>query len=167
MSLPPSSNPIVLPHNRNPGGPGPPGTSGPPSGPAVGPTGIPYGHLPSFMPGLASLVEELDCRLLLVLRDGRHLVGIFRTFDQFSNLVFEDVFERRILHVEGTTYFTDIPLGLYIIRGENMVLLGKVPENDNHGSMKKVSLEEFEDLNSKEHRRDNRAEWDFDTDLVA
>ena len=39
-------------------------------------SGIPYGHVPSFLPGSASLVEQLDRRLLIVLRDGRHLIGV-------------------------------------------------------------------------------------------
>ncbi len=33
---------------------------------------------PSFFPGAASLFEQLDKRLLMVLRDGRHLVGTLR-----------------------------------------------------------------------------------------
>lgn len=32
-------------------------------------------------------MEQLDKRLLVVLRDGRHLVGVMRSFDQFSNMV--------------------------------------------------------------------------------
>mmetsp|Transcript_25508 Transcript_25508/g.57238 ORF Transcript_25508/g.57238 Transcript_25508/m.57238 type:complete len:88 (-) Transcript_25508:527-790(-) len=40
------------------------------------------------LPGAASLVEELDKRLLVVLRDGRNLVGVMRSFDQFSNMVY-------------------------------------------------------------------------------
>jgi len=36
----------------------------------------PYGHLPSFLPGASSLIEQLDKRLLVVLRDGRHLIGV-------------------------------------------------------------------------------------------
>ena len=39
------------------------------------------------LPGAASLLEQLDKRLLVVLRDGRHLVGVMRSFDQFSNMV--------------------------------------------------------------------------------
>jgi hypothetical protein len=39
-------------------------------------SGIPYGHVPGYLPGSSSLVEELDQRLLMVLRDGRHLVGV-------------------------------------------------------------------------------------------
>ena len=34
---------------------------------------VPYGTVPGFLPGAASLVEQLDKRLLVVLRDSRHL----------------------------------------------------------------------------------------------
>jgi hypothetical protein len=39
-------------------------------------SGVPFGHVPAFLPGSASLVEELDQRLLIVLRDGKHLIGV-------------------------------------------------------------------------------------------
>lgn len=39
-------------------------------------TGIPFGHVPAYLPGSSSLVEELDARVLVVLRDGRHLLGV-------------------------------------------------------------------------------------------
>lgn len=77
-------------------------------------------------PGLA-LVEELDKRLLVQLRDGRKILGILRSFDQFANLVMEDAVERIIV---GTQY-AEVPLGLYIVRGENVVLLGEIdPSKD-------------------------------------
>lgn len=53
------------------------GRSGPSSQPSKLPmSGVPYGHLPAFLPGSASLVEQLDRRMMIVLRDGRHLVGV-------------------------------------------------------------------------------------------
>jgi len=54
------------------------------------------------LPGAASLVEELDKRLLVVLRDGRNLVGVMRSFDQFSNMVLEDTHERHIANGAST-----------------------------------------------------------------
>ncbi|CAK4703129.1 unnamed protein product [Aphanomyces euteiches] len=75
-------------------------------------------------PGVTSLVEQLDKQMLVVLRDGRHLVGMIRSFDQYSNIVLEETCER---HVVGNTY-CDIPLGLYIIRGENIVLMGELDQ---------------------------------------
>ena len=73
---------------------------------------------------VASLVEELDKKLLVVLRDGSKILGTLRSFDQFANIVLENAVERVIV---GQSY-SDIPLGLCIVRGENVVLMGEVDE---------------------------------------
>ena len=39
-------------------------------------SGVPFGHVPAYLPGASSLVEELDQRILLVLRDGKHIIGV-------------------------------------------------------------------------------------------
>ena len=52
------------------------------------------------MAGAASIVDDLDKRIMVILRDGRHLIGILRSFDQFMNLIIEDTFER--IAVRGT-----------------------------------------------------------------
>jgi U6 snRNA-associated Sm-like protein LSm1 len=72
-------------------------------------------------PGTA-LVEELDQKLLIQLRDGRKIIGVLRSFDQFANMVLEHAVERIIV---GNLY-SDIPLGIYLLRGENLVLMGQV-----------------------------------------
>ena len=59
---------------------------------------------------------------MVVLRDGRKIIGTMRCFDQFSNIVLEQALERVIVG----TKFGDVPLGLYVIRGENVVLLGQL-----------------------------------------
>lgn len=121
--------------------------------------------------------------MLVVLRDGRHLVGTLRTFDQFSNMVMEDTSERRILVVtkdedETICYQTDIKLGLYIVRGDSVVLMGEVDGDEqqleNDGKIRIVSLEEFEQLEEEETKRKEESgevidtiNWDFDMDLVA
>ncbi|KAL8522620.1 hypothetical protein ACS0TY_012674 [Phlomoides rotata] len=69
-----------------------------------------------------SLASYLDRKILVLLRDGRKLLGILRSFDQFANAVIESGCERIIV---GDLY-CDIPLGLYVIRGENVVLLGEL-----------------------------------------
>jgi len=61
-------------------------------------------------------------RVLVVLRDGRHLVGLMRSFDQFSNFVLEETAERWYV---GDMY-GDVRLGLYVLRGENVVMLGEL-----------------------------------------
>ena len=135
-------------------------------------------------------MEQLDRRLLVVLRDGRHLVGTLRSFDQFGNMVLEDTSERRILVIKKSSdeddkesticYQTDIQLGLYVLRGDVVVLMGEVdPEEDaqevsNDGRIKNVSFEEFEQLEEDETKRRKisgevaeEIDWDFDMDLVA
>ncbi|XP_074580840.1 sm-like protein LSM1B [Curcuma longa] len=69
-----------------------------------------------------SLASYLDKKLLVLLRDGRKLLGILRSFDQFANVVLEGACERVIV---GDLY-CDILLGLYVIRGENVVLIGEL-----------------------------------------
>ena len=70
-----------------------------------------------YLPGTASLLEELDKRLMVLLRDGRTLIGYLRSVDQFANLVLHRCIER--IHV-GSDY-GDIPRGVFIVRGENVV----------------------------------------------
>ncbi|XP_055836127.1 sm-like protein LSM1B [Solanum dulcamara] len=69
-----------------------------------------------------SLASYLDKKLLMLLRDGRKLLGTLRSFDQFANAVLEGACDRVIV---GDLY-CDIPLGIYIIRGENVVLIGEL-----------------------------------------
>lgn len=94
----------------------------------------------SYLPGTASLLEELDKKLMVLLRDGRTLIGFLRSVDQFANLVLHHCIER--IHV-GDAY-GDIPRGVFIVRGENVVLLGEIEEREEVRSrLRKVSLEEI------------------------
>lgn len=68
----------------------------------------------------ASLVDLLGKSVLILLRDGRKLIGDLLSFDQYSNIVVSNTAERKVI---GGKYF-DEPLGLYVIRGENVVLIG-------------------------------------------
>lgn len=60
--------------------------------------------------------------MIVVLRDGSNLVGYLRSVDQFANLVLHMTVERIFV---GDKY-GDIPRGVYIVRGENVVLLGEI-----------------------------------------
>jgi U6 snRNA-associated Sm-like protein LSm1 len=60
--------------------------------------------------------------MLVVLRDGRKLHGVLRSYDQFANLVLEDTIER----VYYGNAFAENRHGLFLIRGENVVLLGEI-----------------------------------------
>lgn len=79
-------------------------------------------------------------KLMILLRDGRTLIGYLRSVDQFANLVLhkaigkcsQDVYRRwdwfdwilERIHV-GDKY-GDMERGIFIIRGENVVLLGEI-----------------------------------------
>lgn len=81
----------------------------------------------------------------MVLRDGRKYIGVLRSYDQFgpslappvvlssfpsspsflaANLVLSGSFER--LYHPPTCTFADIPRGVFLIRGENVVLIGEI-----------------------------------------
>ncbi|VDN01912.1 unnamed protein product [Thelazia callipaeda] len=77
-----------------------------------------------YLPGAVSLLEQLDKKLLVVLRDGRTLIGYLRTIDQYANLVLHETLER--IHVD--TYYGDINRGIFVIRGDNVVLAGEIDE---------------------------------------
>ncbi|XP_060576592.1 U6 snRNA-associated Sm-like protein LSm1 [Ruditapes philippinarum] len=101
----------------------------------------------NYLPGTASLIEEIDKKLLVVLRDGRTLIGILRSIDQFANLVLHRTIER--IHV-GRKY-GDIPRGIFIVRGENVVLLGEVDvENENSLPLDEVPIDEILEMQREE-----------------
>ena len=55
----------------------------------------------NYMPGTASLIGEVDKQLMVVLRDGRCLIGYLRSIDQYANLLLSSCVER--VHV-GNKY---------------------------------------------------------------
>lgn len=65
-----------------------------------------------------SVVEKL----MVLLRDGRTLIGFLRSVDQYANLLLQQTVER--IHVGKK--FGDIPRGVFLVRGENVVLLGEI-----------------------------------------
>lgn len=94
----------------------------------------------NYMPGTASLIEDIDKKHLVLLRDGRTLIGFLRSIDQFANLVLHQTVER--IHV-GKKY-GDIPRGIFVVRGENVVLLGEIDlEKESDTPLQQVSIEEI------------------------
>eukprot|EP01128_Nolandella_sp_AFSM9_P000916 TRINITY_DN11040_c0_g1_i1.p1 TRINITY_DN11040_c0_g1~~TRINITY_DN11040_c0_g1_i1.p1 ORF type:complete len:151 (-),score=42.04 TRINITY_DN11040_c0_g1_i1:195-611(-) len=69
-----------------------------------------------------SLVELVDKKILCNLRDGRNLIGTMRSFDQYANVVIEDCVERIFVGMK----YCEKPLGTFIVRGDNVVLLGEM-----------------------------------------
>ncbi|KAJ8953169.1 hypothetical protein NQ318_017197 [Aromia moschata] len=97
--------------------------------------------------GTAHLLDELDKKLMVLLRDGRTLIGYLRSVDQFANLVLHKTIER--IHV-GNEY-GDIPRGVFIVRGENVVLLGEIDtEKEDELPLIEVSVDDILDAQRKE-----------------
>ncbi|XP_054167255.1 U6 snRNA-associated Sm-like protein LSm1 [Oppia nitens] len=93
-------------------------------------------------PGNTSLLEELDKKLMVLLRDGRTLIGYLRSIDQFANLVLHQTIER--IYVDNK--YGDIPRGIFLIRGENMVLCGEIDTKKETPDLVKVAVEEILEL---------------------
>jgi U6 snRNA-associated Sm-like protein LSm1 len=98
----------------------------------------------TFLPGTVSLVEEVDHRILVVLQDGRKLLGVLRSFDQYGMLAPNSIGHCQFVpHVQWTTaanlvleqtieriyvgeQYAEKNLGLFLVRGDNIVLLGPI-----------------------------------------
>jgi U6 snRNA-associated Sm-like protein LSm1 len=85
------------------------------------------------------------------------------SYDQYSNLVLGDAVERRIVLEDGKTLYTDIPLGLYVVRGDTVVILGQIPSTANPQWMQPVTVEEI----NERMEQTTSLQWDFDNDLIA
>ncbi|KAI0101870.1 hypothetical protein GGR51DRAFT_528802 [Nemania sp. FL0031] len=113
----------------HPGGPHPGGAMN-----AHGPPPPPQAQQlpPQMFTTAAQLLDLTDKKLLLVLRDGRKLIGILRSWDQFANLVLQSTVERVFAtisdpkdpHPRGV--YADKPHGIFLVRGENVLLLGEI-----------------------------------------
>ncbi|XP_072341586.1 U6 snRNA-associated Sm-like protein LSm1 isoform X1 [Scyliorhinus torazame] len=105
----------------------------------------------NYMPGTASLIEDIDKKHLVLLRDGRTLIGYLRSIDQFANLVVHQTLER--IHV-GQKY-GDIPRGIFVVRGENVVLLGEIDlDKENMSTLQQVTVEKIlEELRAEQEVR--------------
>ncbi|KAH9171354.1 hypothetical protein EDB89DRAFT_1972128 [Lactarius sanguifluus] len=74
---------------------------------------------------MSSLQGYVDHRVLLVLQDGRSIVGVLSGYDQKSNVVLSDSKERVYSMDEGVE---EIPLGLYLVKGDMIILIGEIDE---------------------------------------
>lgn len=107
---------------------------------------------------------------MVMLRDGRTLIAYLRSLDQFGrkdkfspdrvlfiigNLVLHQAFERICV---GRQY-ADIPRGLFVIRGENVLLIGEL---DFHQPLRvplvEVSIEEILKLQKEDLEKKQRLE---------
>ncbi|KAK5120211.1 hypothetical protein LTR85_006417 [Meristemomyces frigidus] len=77
---------------------------------------------PQMFTTAAQLLDLTDKKLMVALRDGRKLIGVLRSWDQFGNLVLQDTIERLFVQ----SLYADIERGLFLVRGENVSLLGEI-----------------------------------------
>ncbi|XP_051058248.1 U6 snRNA-associated Sm-like protein LSm1 [Phodopus roborovskii] len=94
----------------------------------------------NYMPGTASLIENIDKKHLVLLQDGRTLIGFLRNIDQFANLVLHPSVE----HIHVGKKYSAIPPGILVVRGENVVLLREIDlEKESDTPLHQVSIEEI------------------------
>jgi U6 snRNA-associated Sm-like protein LSm1 len=108
-----------------------------------------------FFGGVTSLSEQLDKVVLLVLRDGKHLIGRLTSYDNFGSLVLENSSERKFA---GGKY-CDVEQGVFLVRGENITLIGEVDTKReaeaklNGLGLQLAELEEVEKLEEEEEAK--------------
>lgn len=100
----------------------------------------------------AAIVGSVDRKIFVLLRDGRNLFGILRTFDQFANLVIQDTLERIYLDNGryGETY-----RGVFLVRGENVVMMGELDIDREDLSISALTQIQFDEA-EREWKEKNR-----------
>ncbi|PLB47896.1 small nuclear ribonucleo protein [Aspergillus steynii IBT 23096] len=104
---------------------------------------------PQMFTTAAQLLDLTDKKLVLVLRDGRKLIGVLRSWDQFANLVLQDTIER----MYAGNLYADIPRGIFLVRGENVLLLGEIDldkEDEMPTTVQRAPFQEVFELKKQE-----------------
>lgn len=130
--------------------------------PTSGPPQLP----PQMFTTAAQLLDLTDKKLVLVLRDGRKLIGVLRSWDQFANLVLQDTIER----VYAGKLYADVPRGIFLVRGENVLLLGEVDldrEDNIPTTITKAPFEEVFELKKQEDNQRKSGDKKRHTELSA
>ncbi len=88
--------------------------------------------------------------MFVLLRDGRNLLGILRTFDQYANLVIQDTIERIYLLEEKK--YGEQSEDNFLIRGENVVMFGELDldeENEHLKDLQQIDYKEAKEQLNK------------------
>ncbi|KAI4841380.1 hypothetical protein E4T44_07824 [Aureobasidium sp. EXF-8845] len=75
-----------------------------------------------------SLNQYMNKKICIITVDGRTLVGTLVSCDQVTNLVLKETVERVIRPQDDPEESSETPHGLYMIRGDNVVVCGLVDE---------------------------------------
>ncbi|EFW98598.1 small nuclear ribonucleoprotein [Grosmannia clavigera kw1407] len=144
-------------------------------GPAVPQPPLQQDQLPAQMfTTAAQLLDLTDKKLMVVLRDGRKVIGVLRTWDQFANLILQNAIERTFLApgtfeaaaapesaAQGHGLYADIPRGTYLVRGENVLLLGEIDldrDDEAPPGHDKIDSDVMAELHKKKKAVDKAAE---------
>ncbi|KAI0025659.1 hypothetical protein F4780DRAFT_774526 [Xylariomycetidae sp. FL0641] len=120
---------------------------------------------PQMFTTAAQLLDLTDKKLLVCLRDGRKLTGVLRSWDQFANLVLQSTTERIFATTSApnapqpTGFYADKTHGIFLVRGENVLLLGEIDmskDNNPPAGFEKAEFEVVEKL-AKEKRTADKA----------
>lgn len=74
----------------------------------------------------SSLQQYVDQIVSVITNDGRHIVGVLKGYDNLVNLVLDQSHERIY---SMTAAVEQVSLGVYIIRGDNVAVIGDVDED--------------------------------------
>lgn len=73
------------------------------------------------------------------MRDGKRLLGNLRSYDQYGNMVLSETLERLYKY----PYYSEEYLGLFLIRGENVLLFGEFDADKDREFLTKESLLDY------------------------
>ncbi|KAH7116168.1 hypothetical protein B0J11DRAFT_119058 [Dendryphion nanum] len=76
-----------------------------------------------------ALNAYLNKKVTILTTDGRSMVGTLMSCDNSMNIVLSDAVERIIRPADETGHSSEeVPLGLYIVRGDTVAVCGKIDE---------------------------------------
>ncbi|AWO98330.1 hypothetical protein SMAX5B_018703 [Scophthalmus maximus] len=73
-----------------------------------------------------ALESYINRTVAIVTSDGRMIVGTLKGFDQTINLILDESHERVFSSSQGVE---QVVLGLYIVRGDNVAVIGEIDED--------------------------------------
>ncbi|OAF65983.1 TRAPP complex subunit 6A [Intoshia linei] len=75
---------------------------------------------------MATCLEELVSKTVsIITADGRYLIGKLRGYDQLVNIILDETYERVF---SSNSVMEKVALGLYLIRGDNIAVIGEIDE---------------------------------------
>lgn len=87
----------------------------------------------------STLESYVNHTVSVITADGRNIVGALKGFDQAVNVILDESHERVYSTAQGVE---QVVLGLYIIRGDNVAVIGELDEDvDSHLDLSSIKAE--------------------------